>query len=173
MKAINIPLKRRSTLFNVLIDIAALGFIYMVPSISHLLSLPVYLIEPMRIMLVIALVHTSKKNAYLLALTLPIFSFLVSAHPALPKMILISFELALNVFLFFGFSKRLKRIFPSILLSIIISKLVYYLIKFGMIELAILNTGLISTSILIQLIMTLIFSGYVYVFYKKDILAEE
>ena len=167
MKALLHPLNQRNTIISVLIDIVALGFIYLVPTISHLLSLPVYLIEPMRLMLVIALVHTSKKNAYLLALTLPLFSFLVSAHPALPKMILISFELALNVFLFFQLSKKIKNIFPVILLSIVISKLVYYVIKFGMIELTILNSGLISTPILIQVTMTLVFSGYVYLFYRN------
>ena len=86
---------------NIILDIFALAFIYFVPSISHLLNLPIYYIEPMRLMLILALVHSSKQNAYILALTLPLFSFLVSAHPVLPKMFLISFELCLNVFLFF------------------------------------------------------------------------
>ena len=167
MEALSQSLKQKNTIISFLIDISALAFIYFVPTISHLIALPVYFIEPMRMMLVFALVHTNKKNAYLIALTLPIFSFLISAHPVLPKMLLITFELSLNVFLFYLFSKKMKNIFPAILLSIVLSKLVYYLIKFGMINLAIIKSGLISTPIYIQLITTLVFSTYLYLVYRK------
>ena len=168
MRALLHPLARKNTLINILIDITALAFIYLVPTISHLLNLPVYLIEPMRLMLIIALVHTSKKNAYLLALTMPLFSFLISAHPALPKMIIISIELSLNVFLFFLLSKKFKNLFPAILLSILISKIAYYVLKFGLIKMAVITSGLISTAILIQLATTLVFSFYVYLFYRNS-----
>ncbi|MGE0090725.1 MAG: hypothetical protein AB7S50_14730 [Bacteroidales bacterium] len=157
----------KQNVLSALFDIAALAFIYFVPAISHLLSLPVYLIEPMRLMLVLALVHTSKQNAYIIALTLPLFSFLISAHPVLPKMILISFELVLNVFLFFAILKRFNNTFLAILVSIISSKLIYYIIKFGLIKLTLIDSGLISTPIAIQVIMTLVFSGYLYSFYRK------
>lgn len=167
MKVLSKTLLQKQTITSVLIDISALVFIYFVPTISHLIALPVYFIEPMRLMLVFAMVHTNKKNAYLIALTLPIFSFLISAHPVLPKMLLISFELSLNVFLFYLFSKKMKNIFPAILSSIIISKVVYYLIKFGLINFAIINSGLISTPIYIQLITTLVFSTYLYLVFRK------
>ena len=152
---------------SALFDIAALAFIYFVPAISHLLSLPVYLIEPMRLMLILALVHTTKQNAYIIALSLPLFSFLISAHPVLPKMILISFELVLNVFLFFAILKRFNNTFLAILVSIVSSKLIYYVIKFGLIKLTLIDSGLISTPIVIQVIMVLVFSGYLYSFYRK------
>ncbi len=167
MEALAQSLKQRNTIISILIDISALAFIYFIPTISHLIALPVYFIEPMRMMLVFALVHTNKKNAYLIALTLPVFSFLISAHPVLPKMLLITFELSLNVFLFYLFSKKMKNIFPAILSSIIISKLVYYLIKFGMINLVIIKSGLISTPIYIQVITTLGFSTYLYLIFQK------
>lgn len=152
---------------SVMLNVIALIFIYFVPTISHLLSLPVYYIEPMRIMLILALVHTTKQNAFILALTLPLFSFLVSAHPVLPKMILIAFELSLNVYLFYLFAKKFKNNFTAILLSILVSKLVYYIIKFGLIQFAILKSGLVSTPILIQVIMILLFSSYITFFYKR------
>ena len=91
---------------SIVLDIFALAFIYFVPTISHLLNIPLYLIEPMRIMLILAIVHTSKKNAYIIALTLPLFSFLVSAHPNIFKVLLITAELVLNVWLFFELSKK-------------------------------------------------------------------
>ncbi|OYT17633.1 MAG: hypothetical protein B7C24_01610 [Bacteroidetes bacterium 4572_77] len=167
METISQLFKQRNTIISIGIDIMALVFIYFIPTLSHLIALPVYFIEPMRLMLILALVHTSEKNAYLIALTLPLFSFLISAHPVLPKMLLITFELSLNVFLFYLFSKKMKKIFPAILFSIIISKLVYYLLKFGLINFAIINSGLISTPIYIQIITTLVFSSYLYLILNK------
>lgn len=167
MKAILLPFTQRNTLISILIDLVALAFIFLVPTISHLLSLPVYLIEPMRLMLVLALVHTSKKNAYILALSMPLFSFLVSGHPLLAKMLLISFELSLNVFLFFLLTRKFKHVFPAIFLSIVVSKSIYYIIKFGLIKIAVIDSGLISTSLVIQLVTTLVFSSYVFLLYKK------
>ena len=167
METLSQSIKQKKTITSILIDISALAFIYFVPTISHLIALPVYFIEPMRLMLVFALVHTNKTNAYIIALTLPIFSFLISAHPALPKMLLITFELTLNVFLFYLLSKKMKNVFPAILFSIIISKMVYYLIKFGLINLAIIKSGLISTPIYIQVITTLVFSTYLYLVYRN------
>ncbi|HAN19251.1 MAG: hypothetical protein A2X13_01120 [Bacteroidetes bacterium GWC2_33_15] len=159
----------KQNLKSAFFDIAALAFIYFVPVISHLISLPVYLIEPMRLMLILALVHTTKQNAYIIAVTLPLFSFLISAHPVLPKMILISFELVLNVFLFYLLITKFKNTFFPIIISIIASKLIYYVIKFGLIKLTLLDSGLISTPIPIQVITALIFSSYLFSFYRKEL----
>ncbi|PLX04526.1 MAG: hypothetical protein C0595_02915 [Marinilabiliales bacterium] len=168
MKSISLQLMQRKTIISVLIDLIAIGFIYYVPTISHLISLPLYLMEPMRLMLIIALVHSSKANAYLLALSLPIFSFVISGHPVFPKMLLITFELVFNVVLFYGLTKKIKYLFPSILLSIILSKVAYYIIKFGLIKLTILDSTLFSTPLYIQIVTALVFSSYVYIFYKKN-----
>jgi hypothetical protein len=168
MTTISGKILHKETLISILTDLGALTFIYLVPTISHLISLPVYLIEPMRLMLILALVHTNKKNAYLLAITLPLFSLIISGHPVLPKMILIAMELSLNVFLFYALSKRMKQIFPAILLSIIFSKAIYYILKFSLIQLTVINGDLFTTPILVQAITTLVFSGYLVVFYKKN-----
>jgi len=152
---------------SVLFDIAAIAFIYFVPAISHLLSLPVYFIEPMRLMLILAMVHTTKKNAYIIALTLPLFSFLISAHPVFPKMLLITFELGLNVFIFYALLKFFNKAFFPIFISIIASKLIYYVIKFGLIQWAVLESGLVSTPILMQITTTLIFSTYLFLLFKN------
>lgn len=168
MKLLSHQLMQRTTLISLLTDIGALTFIYLVPTISHLISLPVYLIEPMRLMLILALVHTTKMNAYILALTMPMFSFLISSHPEFPKMILIAVELSLNVFLFYVLVKKIKYLFPAILFSILISKTIYYILKFILIRMTFINSDLISTPILIQLATTLLFSLYLFKFYKKN-----
>lgn len=167
MNTTNTTYLNRINIKSVLFDIFAVTFIYFVPALSHLLSLPVYLVEPMRLMLILALVHTTKQNAYIIAITLPLFSFLISGHPVLPKMALIAFELSLNVFLFHALLKYFKKAFLPVVFSIIGSKLVYYIIKYGLIQFAVLKSGLISTPIYIQLIMTLVFSAYLFSFYKK------
>lgn len=156
-----LQLTSRKTLSYVLFDILALTFIYFVPTISHMLSFPLYLIEPMRIALILALVHTTKKNAYIIAITLPLFSFLVSAHPVFYKMMLISGELVINVWLFYFIFSRTKNAFVSILSSIVLSKAIYYLAKFIAIAL-ILQTSerIISTSLYIQAATTIVFSLY-------------
>jgi hypothetical protein len=148
----------------------ALVFVYFVPTLSHLLNFPLYLIEPMRIVLVLALVHTSRVNAFVLAVTLPLFSFLVSGHPVFYKMILISAELLVNVGLFYLTFSKTRNAFISILISIAASKALYYLAKF-IISVVIIKSGesLIATPIYIQLATTLVFALYAgFVFKKRD-----
>jgi hypothetical protein len=168
MKTISTRLLHRSAYVAILTDITALAFIYLVPTISHLANLPVYLIEPMRLMLILAIVHTNRKNAYLLALTMPLFSMLVSGHPVPPKMLLMSLELFLNVFLFFTLMKKTQSVFPSILLSIVFSKFIYYFLKFMLIYFMVINTDLIATPILVQVVTAIVFSSYLYVFYRRS-----
>jgi hypothetical protein len=168
MNSLNLSINRKETLITSLLNVMALAFIYFTPALSHVLNLPIYLIEPMRLMLILALVHTNKRNAYLLAFTLPMFSFMVSGHPVFAKMLLISFELALNVFLFYFISKRSRSVLFAALGSIIFSKAAYYLVKFGLLQLLLLNGKLVSTPLFIQLITTLIFSFYCYLILRGN-----
>ena len=162
-------LTKRKTIGYILFDLVAIAFIYFVPTFSHLLNFPLYLIEPMRIALVIALVHTNRYNAYIIALTLPLFSFAVSAHPVFLKMLLITGELVLNAWIFYLLFSKTKNAFVSILSSIIISKGLYYLAKYSLISFSLLSASkLVATPIYIQAITTLVFSIYVgFIFWKK------
>lgn len=157
----------REKIKSVLFDIVALAFIYFVPTISHYLSVPLYLIEPMRLMLVLAMVHTNKRNAYIIAFTLPVFSLLMSGHPVAIKAAIITMELVLNVWLFYTLSKKWKNTFVVMVVSILLSKMVYYIFKFGLISFAIFNTELFSTPIYLQLITTVVFSAYLFFLFKK------
>lgn len=150
-----------------ILNILAITFIYFVPAISHLLSFPIYLIEPLRVMLILSVAHTKKENAYFLALTLPIFSFLVSGHPLFPKMIIIITELVLNVWLFHYFNKKAGNPFFSMLISIVASKIYYYILQYIFIRTALLSSDIGEHSLYIQAIITIIFSGYVYLILKR------
>lgn len=163
--AISLNLNQKAA--YLLFDLAAIAFIYFIPALSHLLSFPLYLIEPMRLVLILALVHTHKSNALILAATLPFFTFLVSGHPVLPKAMIISGELVINVLLFYLFLQFAGNKLAAILGSIILAKAIYYGMKFLLIHWAVLDSGLVSTSLWIQLTTTLVFSVYLALFFGR------
>ena len=156
----------KSIIKSSVLDIFAITAIYLVPVLSHMFALPVYYIEPMRLMLILAIAHTTKKNAYLLALTLPIFSFLVSAHPVFLKTLLITGELLLMTWVYFSLSEKMTNKFSTMLISIGVSKIAYYILKFALLSAVLVEGSLISTPILIQIATTLLFSGYIFLLRK-------
>ncbi len=160
-------LSRKAITNSIIINTSAILLIYFTPALTHFLNFPLYLIEPMRLMLVLAMIHSDQRNAYLLALTLPLFSFAVSAHPVIYKMLLITAELLFNVWLFYTFRNRMKNIFAAMASAIIISKAAYYGFKAIFISLALIGPGLISTPIWIQLLTTLLFSSYALLLLKN------
>jgi hypothetical protein len=160
-----------------LIDIFLIAAVYFVPTFSHLLNFPLYLLDPMRVIIVLSIIFTSRNNSYLLALTLPMFSFILSSHPYFLKAVLITSELTLNIFMFYFLFKTFNNYFMSMLASILSAKVYYYLIKSILISMGLIETNLISTSLLIQLGMALFLSSLIYIIkfqqnmlkvYKKD-----
>lgn len=140
----------------VLYDLLLIVGVFFIPTISHVAPLPLYLFEPMRIMIFSLLLFFpyNNKNAIVMAATLPLVSFLISSHPVLLKAMLLSLELVLNVVVFQWLTKRIN-IGLSVIISIIASKIVYYLMKAGLLLLGLLKTELITTGLGIQLIVTL------------------
>ncbi|KAF0152461.1 MAG: hypothetical protein FD143_1099 [Ignavibacteria bacterium] len=168
MKTIFFPIEKSKTK-DILFDLFAVAFITLTPALSHVSALPVYFLEPMRIVALLALVHTSKRNAYLLTIALPLFSFLISSHPSFVKAALISSELALNVFLFYLLSQKISNYFVAALFSIVISKVYYYLLKFSLLQAGLLSGELASSPIWLQAVLSLVFAGYIGWFFKKRI----
>lgn len=164
-KTISLP-SVKSTSGTVVFDFVILTFIYFVPAISHLMAFPLYYLDPMRFVLIFALLHTSKRNTFIIAITLPLFSFLISSHPSIIKAGLLSTELLLNVILFFIlFTKTNSRVI-SLAFSIVISKIIYFLLKYIAIESGVLADRLISTPFYYQAIVIIIISLYVLIFEK-------
>ncbi len=164
----NTILLSESKIRNIAFDLIALSVITLTPALSHLLSIPLYLLEPMRIMLLISLLYTTKKNAFILSFILPFFSLLISNHPALPKAVLISSELMLNVYLFFLFLQKINNNFAAMFLSIILSKIYYYAVKFLLIAMGLMSGEIVSTPIYLQLIVALAISFYTYIVLRKE-----
>ena len=148
-------------------NLFAVLFIYLVPAISHLFSFPLYVLDPMRIVVILALIHTNRKNAYLVALTLPLFSFLVASHPVALKSLLITAELILNIWFFLQVSKFVSNNFLAMFISIVLAKIFYYLVKYVLVSSALLTGSLVDTSLLIQLTVALLVSIYCYMLLRE------
>jgi hypothetical protein len=147
---------------NLLFDFGGILLIYFLADISNLLNIPLYLFEPMRVIIIIAIAHTSKENAYILALLLPAVSFIFSNHPSMIKTFILSGDLLLNIFLYFGFPKVKVNKFLLMSVCIVASKLAYYLVKYLLIQFSVLKGDLIATPPYIQILIIIILSGYVY-----------
>jgi hypothetical protein len=150
-----------------ILDAVALTFIFLAPAIAHLISFPVYMIEPMRLMMVLSLAHSSQRNSYILALCLPLFSFIVSGHPEFVKMLIITTELVLNVFLFYWLFKKSGNAFLSLLPAILLSKIASYLMYFLFFSLAFVKAEAETDFLLVQVATTIAFSSYIFLFGKK------
>jgi hypothetical protein len=132
---------------TILIDVAILICIYFIPALSHIAPFPLYLLDPMRIFLLLGYLLTRQNsNAYILAITIPLFSALVSGHPPLFKAILIAVELSVNIILFIQFLKLSKlNVALALFLSIVGSKIIYYALKFVFINHGYVEGDLVTT----------------------------
>lgn len=148
-------------------SLGAALLIAFLPALSHMLSLPLYLLEPLRMIVILSLLFGNFRFSLLMAFLLPLFSYQLSAHPILPKMGIIIIELALNVWLFRFFLKTLKNTFASLFISIIISKIAYYFLKYSLIILFFEEMRLIATPIYLQLITALILTFVIGLFLRK------
>ena len=164
-----LTVSRKSKTFVYLVtDLIIITAIYLLPSLSHITSVPFYLFEPMRLALVFCIINTNRKNSLIIALTLPVLSLIISSHPVFAKSILITGELTLNVLLFYAITKRLDNKFIAMLFSILMAKLFYYSGKFLFIGFGFLSGDIISTPLWIQLMMMLLFSIYALFSLKSD-----
>lgn len=149
-------------------DIAALMVIYLIPTLSHLLAFPFYKFDPMRMVALGSILFLSnKKNACLLALTMPMLSYCIAGHPIAIKNIIICIELFVNVCLLDLFLHKTDKTFIAVFSSIMISKLIYYVLKYLAIYIGLLNTNIVDTNILIQIAVSLFISILFSLFFYK------
>lgn len=126
----------------------------------HLTCYPIRLFEPMRLLLLCSLLLCDdRRSALLLAFIMPLSSCLVVGCPMLTFACLMSWEFAINILMFFLLKSKIENNFLSMSLAILISKLVYYGLKYSLILFGILNTDVFSTPALVQLCIVLMTSG--------------
>lgn len=153
---------------TLIVDALFILLVYFTPVIAHTISFPVYLLDPMRwCVLGSYLLLRNRNNALLLAFSLPLISYMFSGHPVLFKNMLISIELMSNIILLEVLLMRFENVFVSVLLSIMVSKLVYYLLKAFIISLGILHTNIIDTTLLFQVVVSILISLLFTKYYRK------
>jgi len=150
---------------SLLLDAIAVLFIIYLGDISKQIGYPVYVLDPMRMMLILAFAFTPRWNAWVLAILLPFVSYFFGAHPVIAKTSIMAIELLLNVWLFWFLLDKTKMALLSISLSIVFSKVVYYLLKFICLQVGWLGGELIATPLDIQVITTVVFSVFIFIVY--------
>ena len=147
---------------SLLLDTIAVLFIVYLGDISRFIGYPVYVLDPMRMMVILAFAFTPRWNSWVLALLLPFASYVFGMHPSITKTSLMAAELLLNVWLFWFLLDKIKVSVLSILISIVFSKAVYYLLKYLCIQYGLLQGNLVSTPLDIQVITTIVFSVFIF-----------
>jgi hypothetical protein len=134
------------------IDIVLISIAYILPVLAHRAAFPLYRLEPVRAVVLVGLLWTAnRKNAVLLALTVPLFTFWLAGHPVMPKGLLIAAELLVNVLFFVWMERKVRSLFLCMLFSILVSKAVYYLLKWLLVSSLLPAQPLVGTGLGVQL----------------------
>jgi hypothetical protein len=140
----------------ILIDVVLLAALYLLPSFSHLTALPLYKFEPMRIALIVALLFTNRANTYLIAFTIPLASAMITGHPEPFKALLMGIEFTILVA---GYSYLVQKVripaFAALTAAILLSKVVYYAMKFAALGAGLLAGNLVSTPLQTQMVLAI------------------
>jgi hypothetical protein len=152
-----------------LVDALLLTVVFFIPALSHLTPFPLYVLDPMRLVMFAGLILTRHQtNALLLAIVIPMVSTLISGHPPFYKAILISIELAANLLMFTYAQGRWPRYTIGVLIgSIVLSKVLYYAFKFVFIQAQLVSGPLVSTPLYIQLLTASLVTAAVFYFFRK------
>ena len=141
----------RPAIRTISLDALLCAAVVAVPALSHAAAFPFYLFDPMRLLLFVAILGTSRRNALLMAVWMPLLAMMTSGHPVFPKVVLIQGELVLNTLVFHALTRRAFGFVPAAALSVFSSKAAYYGAKFLLIRTSLLGGGLVATPWVYQL----------------------
>ena len=145
------------------LDAVLLTFACLIPAASHLLVVPLYMLNPMLALLLVGmLLGKDTRNALVLAVLLPLESSLLTGMPAPAKMVCMVAELATVAALFNVLSRRWK-VLPAVLTAIVAGKLVYYGLKAVVVAPAVL----VGTDLWLQLAVVILWGGLFAMLFRK------
>ena len=151
--------EKKTSVFNELawIIVGSISVV-LIPTISHLIDLPLYKVNPMHwIIYLFCLSNTrSISSITILSLSLPLISLLTSGHPALPKAGLIGMELFIYGSIFNAFyHRKYMGLFGTYIFSKTVGIIIYYAMKSIFLKNGLLMGSLISGSIYAQLVVSI------------------
>lgn len=157
-------LAKVKTLANfALLDAVLLTLACLIPAASHLLAVPLYILNPMlALMLTGMLLGRDWKNGLLLAVLMPLVSCLLVGMPTAGKMVCMMAELAVVASLF-GWLQKKWAVLPAVLVAMLSGKVIYYALKAVVLAPAVL----VGTSVWIQLGTVILWGGLFAMLYKK------
>jgi hypothetical protein len=137
-------------LIMVLISISVVG----ITSGSHSIGLPLYKINPMHwvVYFAILLRKPSVSSIIILAFALPLTSNILTGHPIIIKSMIMGVELSIYGLIFLAAIKFFNLI-PVIayLISQVTGRFVYYGLKYVLIKAELIDSFLVSTSLILQI----------------------
>ena len=152
-----------------ILDAALVAAACLVPAVSHLLAVPLYMLNPMLALLLAGMLvsgkmkaESGKWNALLLAVLMPVASCLIAGMPAAPKMVCMVAELAVVAALF-GWLSRRWAVLPAVLAAVLAGKVVYYALT----ALVIAPAELVGTEWWIQLLPVMLWGGLFAMLYSR------
>lgn len=150
-----ILIKKQSVGQVVILDLLLLGAAMLIPATSHLFAFPLYRLNPMLLILLAGmLVVQDRRNAFLLAVLLPMVSCLVTGMPSPMKAFCMGTELCTVVGVFTLLSKKATNHLTTFIVlmgAIVAGKVVFYLLKM----LIIAPEVLIGTNLMLQICVAL------------------
>lgn len=148
----------------VAMDAILLTVACLIPAASHLLAAPLYMLNPMLMLLMAGiLLGRDWRNSLVLAVLLPAVSCLLTGMPAAPKMLCMMAELV-TVASLFGQLQRNWKVWPSMLVAVLAGKGVYYVLK----AVVLMPAVLVGTAWWIQLGTVLLWSGLFAMLYRRQ-----
>ena len=145
------------------IDVLLLATACLIPTLSHLLALPLYHLNPMLLVLLAGMLLVRDcRNAYLLALLLPLFSMLLVGMPTPAKALCMVAEYATVVFVSHRLLKEgygLLGTMGVMVVAMLAGKGVYYLLKALLLSPVQLVTTPVLTQVSVVLAAALLYSA--------------
>lgn len=122
---------------------------------SHSIGFPLYKLNPMHwvVYFTVLLRKPSFGTIVILAFALPFTSNLLTGHPLLIKSVIVFIELMIYGMIFFSLNKIFNmNPMLSYLISQIAGHTVYYGLKFTIIQFGLIESDLVSTSVILQVL---------------------
>ena len=146
-----------------LLDAVLITMACLIPAASHLLAVPLYMLNPMLALLLAGmLIGKDWRNALVLAVLMPLVSCLLVGMPTASKMVCMMAELATVAGVFQLLSRRWA-VLPAVLVSVLAAKGVYYALK----ALIIAPAVLLGTAWWMQLGVVIVWCGLFAMLYKR------
>lgn len=152
----------------ILIAVTVVG----ITSGSHSIGLPLYKLNPMHWVIYFAILFRKPaiSSIVVLSFALPFTSLLLTGHPLVFKSLIMSVELSIYGIMFISTIKyfNLTPVFAFII-SQVTGRIVYYGLKYILIKVELIDSFLVSTSIVFQLVVSGVLGIVLFLIDKKQI----